>query len=560
MSMHYCPAAFMGLAIAFSGSVLAQELAWTITGQESMPSGGARILGYKMAAIGDIDGDGHEDLVTIARGTCNAAEFDYLWIVSGSTGALIREVLPPPPQGRMHYECISRAGDWNSDGTPDYIAGAWHNLGLLDIAVVRSGLDDSILATLPSVALQVLSDLDVDGDGRPDAVVGWEYGANWWGQVDVYSNSGQLLYRLTGDPNASPPLGIANCFARLNDIDDDGADDFVMGCYDMTASGSNVIVSGRTGATIRICSGQPGDVLCEAVANCGDVDGDGYEDFAASSASNSGAAINKVRVFSSRTGQVLQGWDAVPSLGAAYRWGFSYQLGGGVDLDGDGVPDVVSGGSEWVSTSERGVLYAWSGRDGSLIARVVPHSVWMRIGNWSTALRAGPGDETGLFLVSDDLWANGVCATLKAIHAYRGLPRTSRRSGAACAGTLSSPPQLGMRSLGAAGVRVHLSGAPPGAPAILMLGLSATNIYGIPLPLALDPLGFPNCALRTSIDAQFLAMTGTAGSAAGYVHVDVPHPVPASGQGLWTLAGQWVVLGAGSEFPGGLTQGITWRR
>ena len=40
----------------------------------------------------------------------------------------------------------------------------------------------------------------------------------------------------------------------------------------------------------------------------------------------------------------------------------------------------------------------------------------------------------------------------------------------------------------------------------------------------------------------------------GYTHFDVPHPVPASGQGLWMLAGQWVVLGVGVEFPGGLTQ------
>ncbi len=542
--------------LTFAAAGAAQELAWTIVGRDNMPSGGTRILGYKMAAIGDVDGDGHEDLLTIARASCNAPSLDYLWLVSGATGLLIREVPTPPPLGVLQYYCIDSAGDWNQDATPDYLAGV-HDNGLLGggFAVVRSGVDDSILATLPSTALQVCGGMDVNGDGRPDAVVGWEYGANWWGQADVYSNSGQLLYRLTGDPNANPPLAIANCFTRLNDIDDDGADDFVMGCYDFSASGSNVIVSGRTGATIRICTGQPGDVLCEALANCGDIDGDGYEDFAASSAGNGGAAVKKVRVFSSRTGQVLHGWDAAPNTG------FSYQLGGGVDLDADGVPDVVSGGDEWVSANLRGVLYAWSGRDGSLIARVVPHVSNMRIGNWSAALRAGPGDETGLFLVSDDWWAQSSCATnLKAIHAYRGLPRTSRRSGAACPGTLQSAPQLGMQSLGSTGVRVHLSGAPPGAPAVLMLGLSTTSIFGIPLPLALDPLGFTNCSLRTSIDAQFLAVTGTTGLDAGYVRLDVPHPVPASGQGLWTLAGQWVVLGAGMEFPGGLTQVITWRR
>lgn len=117
-----------------------------------------------------------------------------------------------------------------------------------------------------------------------------------------------------------------------------------------------------------------------------------------------------------------------------------------------------------------------------------------------------------------------------------------------------------MQSLAGTGVRIHLSDAPPNAPAILMLGLSTTHIHGIPLPLALDPLGFANCSLRTSIDAHFLAVTGAAGQDAGYARLDVPHPVPTSGQGLWTLAGRWVVLGQGAEFPGGLTQVVTWRR
>jgi len=46
----------------------------------------------------------------------------------------------------------------------------------------------------------------------------------------------------------------------------------------------------------------------------------------------------------------------------------------------------------------------------------------------------------------------------------------------------------------------------------------------------------------------------------GYASLDLPHPIPASGQGLWTLAGQWVVLGLGTQFPGGVTQAITWQR
>lgn len=119
---------------------------------------------------------------------------------------------------------------------------------------------------------------------------------------------------------------------------------------------------------------------------------------------------------------------------------------------------------------------------------------------------------------------------------------------------------MGMQSLGVAGVRMALSGAPASAPAILVLGLSTTQIFGVSLPLAVDPLGFPGCYLRTSIEAQHLVLTGNAGQDLGYARLDVPIPVPVSGLGMFSVSGQWVVLGTGSEFPGGLTEAITWRR
>jgi hypothetical protein len=146
------------------------------------------------------------------------------------------------------------------------------------------------------------------------------------------------------------------------------------------------------------------------------------------------------------------------------------------------------------------------------------------------------------------------------ISLYRGTPRTAGLLGPACPGNLTTAPNVGMQSLGSAGVRIHLSDAPPNVPALMMAGLSTTQFGGVPLPAALDPLGIPGCSLRTSVDLTCLATTGAAGQDAGYAHFDLPVPVPASGLGAWSVAAQWWVLGTSATFPGGVTQAVTWRQ
>jgi hypothetical protein len=177
-------------------------------------------------------------------------------------------------------------------------------------------------------------------------------------------------------------------------------------------------------------------------------------------------------------------------------------------------------------------------------------------------LKAGPGQHGANVIVTDPqaISVNPCQNSQGRISLYRGTPRTVSLLGPACPGNLPNAPNVGMQSLGTAGVRVHVSSAPPNVPAVLLLGLSTTQWYGVQLPAALDPLGIPGCALRTSIDLMCLAVTGATGQDAGYARVDLPIPVPVSGLGSWSVAGQWWVLGSGATFPGGVTQAVSWRR
>jgi hypothetical protein len=95
---------------------------------------------------------------------------------------------------------------------------------------------------------------------------------------------------------------------------------------------------------------------------------------------------------------------------------------------------------------------------------------------------------------------------------------------------------------------------------VLLLGLSTTSWLGTPLPLALDPIGLPGCSLRTAVDLMHLTTTSNQTHPRGYVHLDLPYPVPTVGQGTWTLSAQWLVLGDVQTFPGGMSQAMRWRR
>jgi hypothetical protein len=105
--------------------------------------------------------------------------------------------------------------------------------------------------------------------------------------------------------------------------------------------------------------------------------------------------------------------------------------------------------------------------------------------------------------------------------AYRGSPTGVELFGPSCRGTAATAPRIGVRDLGAAGVRITLQDGTPGAPAALLLGFSRTRWGGQGLPYPLDVLGLPGCSLQTAIDLLLPTLTGTVGVARGHASFDV---------------------------------------
>ena len=203
---------------------------------------------------------------------------------------------------------------------------------------------------------------DVNGDGVTDAVVGEvDGGSKMQGRVWVYSGrTGHLLFRRSGRPGEQNGYAIADA----GDVNGDGVTDVVSGA---PGQGSDVghahVYSGASGRTIaRLRGRRHGDMFGAAVSSAGDANGDGVPDLLVG-APGTGAAAGHAYVISGRTFRTLL------VLSAHRR---ADEFGDGVahtgDLNGDGVPDLIVGASG--KHPGHGTVYVYSGRTGKLLFRI----------------------------------------------------------------------------------------------------------------------------------------------------------------------------------------------
>ncbi len=534
-----------------------QEILWHAVGRS-----GVEWFTNPLTFIGDVDGDGFEDLVNI--GQQNQLIRSVAYVLSGRTGTLLR-TRQVPVANFWYRGHVARAGDWNRDGIDDYILAryTWTAPWAPTVIEVLSGRDDAVLLQVQAAsswlvggAEHVLCDLDTDGDGRPDLVFSVERETSQVGAVYVYANSGQLRYRLAvhyGNTN----LG------KVGDLDGDGCDDFG---YWHSPDGTVRVVSGRTGVVILEAKGDlPNDHLGSgAIAACGDVNRDGVPDFAASS-NGSYPTNGLVRVFSGKDAAPIHTFRKGFGVNGS-AFGFGEAIASGFDLDQDGIQDLVVGGCMYDCDLVRGVgdrLYVYLLRDGREVEICTPDLAsilhFTRFGLKVAAGRGHPGSPFPVFACGESAYGQGIdpLTYQGRISLFRLPPAALRPLGQSCSGTLGQPPRVGVVDLGLRGVRVQLSSAPPGAAAALLVGTSNQRWGGSNLPLGLDPWGFVGCQLLTSVDLWVPLTTGRQGAAAGYASLDVPLPV-ANNAPNGRVYTQWLVLGSGQQIPGALSAGLGW--
>lgn len=306
----------------------------------------ASFFGLAVAGVGDVNADGHEDLIVGARSLDDGR--GAIFVYSGANSALLYRVNGQRPYTYLGSS-VTGVGDLNLDGVPDFVAGAedyWNGHGAV---FAYSGVDGSLLYEAygsresHNFGESIDAAGDVNQDGFPDILIGApQFGsAPWHGSVFLISGKdGSKIYRWRKPFSHS----FGKSVAGVGDMNDDGIPDIAIGSPHVNygadiQAGSAFLFSGADGHLLHRWIGTYASRLGTQVAQAGDLDGDGRNDVLMS-------AVN------SGTGTVHA--DKFSTFLSTDSYQVSNSVGGAIQLDLD-FPTTVGNHTYQILMSARGI-------------------------------------------------------------------------------------------------------------------------------------------------------------------------------------------------------------
>jgi hypothetical protein len=338
--------------------------------------------GLHVGPAGDVNGDGHDDLLVGSWSDDADYQAGAAYLVLGSaapaSASLSTALVYTGEYMEDYASVVGAAGDVNGDGYDDFLVGAENNDNAGEAAgaayLVLGGATPAS-ATLTSAlaytgeagdhaGLSVSSAGDVDDDGYDDFLVGGPYSS-------VGATGGGVAFLVLGgsapgstDLSSALRYGAENSNDRVGasvsgagDTDGDGYDDFVVGAFFNSdgaryAGAAYLVLGDATPASASLSSafeytGESGsDYAGLCVSGAGDVNGDGYHDFLVGalgnndSATDAGAAYLVLGRVSPASASLS---TAVEYRGESAGDFAGYSLSKAGDTDGDGYDDFVVG-------------------------------------------------------------------------------------------------------------------------------------------------------------------------------------------------------------------------
>ncbi|MBN8865944.1 MAG: FG-GAP repeat protein, partial [Solirubrobacterales bacterium] len=354
-------------------------------GFEVRGNSGSGNVGYSLAPVGDLDGDGLDEfgVAEVVADTQGRTNNGRIWVVSGQDD--IADVdLTDPAAGQIQLAVdgayaeerlgvLSAVGDVNGDGKDDFLVGSYTSTpwgssvavpgsaaviwggttGVVDLADL-GGRGFRIFGPTRGrdrLGISVAGAGDVNGDGKADLLIGAD---------GVYNAA-------TGERNGSAFVVFGSASnetvytsAPANDTVAPAAGPAVYTCDDDPGTGTCADPADLHGRGYRIAGAVSNDSTAYSVAGIGDVSGDGIPDLAIGaygydpvnpanpSATMTGAgAVWVVYGKADTDTQLLADLDEeagyrIDGLAAGDRMG--RQVAGLGDFDGNGAPDFVAGG------------------------------------------------------------------------------------------------------------------------------------------------------------------------------------------------------------------------
>jgi hypothetical protein len=306
-------------------------------------------LGRGLCGAGDVNGDGLVDYVIGIPGhDGRASNIGRASCLSGLDGSELWSVVGVAAQGDLGY-AVAGIGDVDGDGAGDVLIGTLNDeIFLVDAA------GNTIYNIVDSSGLGAgVSDCgDLTGDGIPGFLVGKPFADKLSpftqdvGAVVAYSGATGALIRTYLGSDADEHFGWT--IARVGDVDGDAIEDFVAGAMsssvNATFCGRVLVWSGSSNAILHEVAGTTDfEEFGASVAGVGDVNLDGIPDFAAAAIGAGAGHEGAARICSGADAATIHEWFGVNGSNEA--------LGGSLasaDWNGDGVDDLLIGDHAFV--------------------------------------------------------------------------------------------------------------------------------------------------------------------------------------------------------------------
>ncbi len=330
-------------------------------------------FGAVLASPGDLDGDGFDDLVAedysdahLVFGGASGFERsrEIRWSRSDENGH----------SGDNFGSDIASAGDVNADGHVDLIIGAKYDGALGDnagAAYVYLGSSDGIdtanetkLLASDGEAWELAGESvsgagDVDGDGYDDVLMGIrkdEHDGSLGGTVRLYRggpggvDADDETLIVASDSSFYDKFGVT--LADLGDLDGDGYDDLAVGATSADAGVVYIYPGSASGPDsarelkLTPSDGPSGYEFGSALAAAGDLDGDGHADLAVASKAHEAGLSGSGSVyvyFGDGTGLDPDSEVRLHASDSTEGDGFATALAGLGDIDGDGFGELAIG-------------------------------------------------------------------------------------------------------------------------------------------------------------------------------------------------------------------------
>jgi len=375
-----------GRAFLYLGSAngLTSPPAWQM---ESNVSGAH--FGWSVAAAGDVNGDGYADVLVGAKDlTDGQSQEGRCYLFYGSaTGLLTTPTWIADGSlvnAQLGFACAT-AGDVNGDGHSDVVAAGpytsnpqpqegrvavWH--GSADVPA--QGVTWFAESNQSGAQLgRALALGDFNGDGYSDAVVGTglydNVGADG-GRVLLYSGAPA---NLAGGASWTA-VGVAagdrfgDAVASAGDVNGDGYDDLLVGAPRNQNRGAAYLYMGAPGGlggapTWTTLGEQVGDLYGFALGTAGDLNGDGFSDVVVGAPFHAASYLDEGKVYvylGSAAGLATQpAWTRTGGQASAL---FGHAAGTAGDVNGDGFSDLAVGAPQYTAGESReGVAFVFRG-------------------------------------------------------------------------------------------------------------------------------------------------------------------------------------------------------